>query len=74
MVRIRQGYRFVQSRNTAPPVPQLICKNLGFVSVFAYATGMVSLDLFVDDWLFQGRVNAIRDEARAEAGLNSDGA
>lgn len=39
-VSIHLGYRFVPSRNTVPRyTPQLLRKNLGILSAFAYASG-----------------------------------
>lgn len=43
--------------------PQIICKNIGFLSIFAYDSGMASLDPYLDEQLARGRAHFSREEA-----------
>lgn len=51
--------------------PQDVCKNLGFMSNFAYDMGMASLETYIDDRLRQGRAYFSREEALAALGQTS---
>lgn len=53
-------------------MPQLVCKNLVFLSNFAYDSGMLSLEQFVDDRLVHGRTHFSRDEALAALDLKPE--
>jgi len=50
----------------------IICKNIVFLSVFAYNRGMASLDKYLDEQLSRGRACFSREEALAALGLGSD--
>lgn len=52
---------------------QLICKNIGFLTTFAYDPGMGSLEQFVDDRLVRGRSHFSREEVRAALDLKPAG-
>jgi hypothetical protein len=49
--------------------PQVIRKNIGFMSSFAYGLGMASLEQFIDDRLIHGRAHFSREEALAALDL-----
>lgn len=48
---------------------QFICKNIGFLTTFAYDPGMGSLEQFVDDRQVHGRSHFSREEVRAALDL-----
>ena len=52
--------------------PPIICKNIVFLSIFAYNRGMASLDKYLDELLSRGRTCFSREEALAALDLSSD--
>lgn len=52
---------------------RIICKNIGFLTVFAYDPGMANLERFVDDRLLHGRAYFDREEALAGVDLSPEG-
>jgi len=52
-----------------PSVSQIICKNLGFLSNFAYDLAMDSLSRFIDSQLLRGRAYFDRADALAALGV-----
>jgi len=49
--------------------PQVIRKNIGFMSSFAYGLGMASLEQFIDDRFIHGRAHFSREESLAALDL-----
>ena len=70
--RLCAARRGVRTSGAAGTAAQLIRKNLGLSSSFAYELGVPSLEQFIDSQLASGRAYFAREEALAALGLKPE--